>query len=512
MAKNNILFENQDKERLRLSDEHLLVEVFGGVHLDNLDSLSVTLKISKKKSRVPAIRTSIDLYRADSVDLLLTNLCQRFEIGFSDTQNFFAEITNILEEYRFSEIRNKQSFISQKGLSLPIQKKTEKILNQKNLTELIQKELTKAGICANQDEALLIYLSVASRKMPKPLSICFLDNGQLSQLLFEKMQYCLPSSETLFPSSISSQALFYFSRDELHQKALFLSNIGTKEELHTQLNELIRKGRLQKVVSLKNHKTGIPFVMSPEINGPVALCASSKKKYAHKINALPFLSYPLHEDEEELNAWHEQEKRMFAGLIDSDKQMETQELLKTIQLSLEEFSVINPYALDIFLPKHLENNRKLLYQLLQLSSTITFIHQKNRVNENGVLQTQLSDLEIALNLFRPLLEKKNKLIESSALERFYEWLKEFSHQREYFKIFELLQENPELRRRNVNRYLKELMEVGLLEIKGGKKQTGYQYALLDYHPKNPKPLQETFEEYKNRLVNKLSQKEETAKQ
>ncbi len=486
MAKNQYILDTQNRQQICMQTPYIKIQLLGSVDTDNLDALSVTLKISKRNTEQPPLRSSLDLYLDEQMEELLNKLCQKFELGFSETQSALYALTEQLEDYRFSEIENKNQFSKTNTLSLKEERQAKRYLGKQNIISSIKEDLKQAGVHNNLNQALLLYLSLASRKTNSPLQLAFMDDTDVSKQLFEVIKTCIPTSDYMYPSSISAQALYYLGLEDFKHKTLFLSDFGKKQEIYQPLSELITHKRLKKIVALKD-RSGLPYAMSPEMEGPINLNVIAKTKYKPKLSKLPVLIIDLEHTLEQMQSWHHAKKLESAGLVDIQKQKEAQERLRHIQSTLQNINVINPYAIDIELPKGHKTNTKLLEQVLNFIKTITYLHQIKREHYvldgfnnpcDPYIKTSSEDIELAFELLKPVLETKARLL-TKATETFYQFLQKWlqDQNKEEFQAYQIRQHKPEFQKRSLNRYLKELLENGLIVICSGKKHTGYIYAI-----------------------------------
>ncbi|PQJ19552.1 hypothetical protein, partial [Nonlabens xylanidelens] len=85
--------------------KQLELHILGGLQLNKLESLRVTLsieKITKGKNVLNVLRQSIDLYNDNQLEKLVRKCAERLEIGTSITRITLQELTRALENYRFA--------------------------------------------------------------------------------------------------------------------------------------------------------------------------------------------------------------------------------------------------------------------------------------------------------------------------------------------------------------------------------------------------------------------------
>lgn len=91
-------------ESLLYDNGQLKLTVLGGVKLEGLDRMRVTLKIELPKSVVPPVRHNLDLYNDTQLEKLIRKTAERLEVGTSVVMASLAELTEQLEHYRMEQI------------------------------------------------------------------------------------------------------------------------------------------------------------------------------------------------------------------------------------------------------------------------------------------------------------------------------------------------------------------------------------------------------------------------
>ena len=75
----------------------LIVTVLGGVKLEGLDRMRVTLKVEIPDSPRPPVRHNLDLYNDNQLGKLVRVIAARLEVGMSVTEACLAELIEALE-------------------------------------------------------------------------------------------------------------------------------------------------------------------------------------------------------------------------------------------------------------------------------------------------------------------------------------------------------------------------------------------------------------------------------
>ena len=112
----------QNPESITYTTEEVNFTILGGIKLEGLDRLRVTLKIEVANRKFKhylnnpdiadlAIRQNLDLYNDTQVEKLIRKITERLEVGSSTVAKNIADITNQLESHRLTELEKKQQTI-----------------------------------------------------------------------------------------------------------------------------------------------------------------------------------------------------------------------------------------------------------------------------------------------------------------------------------------------------------------------------------------------------------------
>ncbi len=114
--------------------KHLEIHVLGGIKLNKLESLRITISIQKPK-QYNVLRHSIDLYNDNQIEKFTRKIAERLEIGTSVARRTLQDLTKELENYRFLLIDQyeKEHQPYYKELSATEIKQAETFLKSKDL-------------------------------------------------------------------------------------------------------------------------------------------------------------------------------------------------------------------------------------------------------------------------------------------------------------------------------------------------------------------------------------------
>jgi hypothetical protein len=124
-----------NQEYITWQYEQLQFALLGGLKIDGLERMRVTLKVEYKQQ---AIRHNLDLYNNESVDKLVKRCAERFALGTAYIATAFAILINQLEAYRLEQFK-----------TLAVEKETVKQLSE--------------TVIGEENNRLLMYLVFTSR-------------------------------------------------------------------------------------------------------------------------------------------------------------------------------------------------------------------------------------------------------------------------------------------------------------------------------------------------------------
>jgi transcription initiation factor IIE alpha subunit len=474
-------------ESLIYENELLKLTVLGGIKLEGLDRMRVTLKIELKNSSVPPVRHNLDLYNDNQTEKLIRRTAEKLEIGTSVIAASLAELTGQLEEYRMHQIKESEADrqIERKQLSTEERKTAETFLKSTNLLEKTNELIGQSGVVGEETNRLIMFLIFTSRKRPQPLHIVSLgSSGTGKTHLQEKVGELIPEEDRIEITTLSENAFYYFGQRELKNKLILIEDLDGAENVLYPLRELQSKKRISKTVAHKNTK-GETRTLHLVVEGPVSVAGCTTKEQIYEDNAnRSFLIY-LDESEEQDGRIMEYQRKASAGKIDRDQEEIAAVLLRNCQRLLEPIKVVNPYAELLKIPKEIFKPRRTNNHYLQFIEAVTFYHQHQRefkADENGeaYIETTLEDVEAANQLLKEILIRKSDEL-NGACRKYLEQIKAYLEV-ENKKAFT----NREIRKKlrinhsNQKRWTINLESNYYIKREKGNKNQGYQYQITSY--------------------------------
>jgi predicted transcriptional regulator len=486
-------------EAITYQTDELGFTILGGIRIDGLDRLRVTMKIEVINRKYEhylnnpdianlAIRHNLDLYNDVQVEKLIRKTAERLEVGNTELTKAVAEITSQLELYRLQELEAKQTEKETKKKILNPQERAaaQQFLEQENLMQITNELIGKSGVIGEEANRLLMYIIFTSRKRNNPLHIIsFGSSGAGKSHLQEKLAELIPEEDKIASTSLTSNALYYFGEYDLQHKVILIEDMDGAEAVLYALRELISKQQIIKMVPVKDSK-GITRTVMFKVTGPVTVagCTTQEKIYEDNANR-SFLVY-IDESAEQDEAIMNYQRKKSARTINTEEEKQIKELLQNTQRILQPIKVKNPYAEFLKIPMEVFKPRRTNAHYLQFIEAITFYHQYQRekytdeaTGETFIITT-LEDIAEANKLMKEILLRKADEL-SGATRNYFEQLKELLQQEKQTTF-----SNKEIRKQlrmpgtTVRRHHAELLQSGYIKLQENKKQQGYRYEIISY--------------------------------
>jgi hypothetical protein len=484
----NLIIHNQNF--ITFADDIFTIDVIGGVDLAQIEKMICTLRVTYKN--FPPIRYTLDLYTDNQVDSLLRTLCDKWELKLLDVSKSVHSCISQLEDYKLRRLRYPQSDREKAfEMSETEQETAINYLKNENLIANLQADLQQIGILGEDENALILFLAMASHKSASPFSVlCLAKSGIGKSYLLKKLSDCLPKNTFSFHTQISENALYYFDSQQINEKVLFIEDLEWTNAMLSPLATLQTQGKLIKTRATKD-KDGMIHSTTFEVAGKLCLvaCAYSEKNY--ESLSLPFLCLHLNHSHTQDVSVMEYQKKCRAGLINQLEINQIQRKLQCVTASLKSANIINPFATLINLPDDVPHPRKTLLLLLNFIDTITFFHQHQRenfVNEQTgevFIKTDPYDIALAFSLLKNSLFRRADELSTNA-RGFYVWLQGFLKQAKTGQFTALdVRKAKRIHPRTLNRYLQELTLFQYIQVAGGNKyREGYRYKITNIDEEN----------------------------
>lgn len=468
--------------------EELLFAILGGIRIEGLHSMRITLKAEFKT--YPAIRHTVDLYNDNQTNTLIKKIAERFMLSTTYVGKAFIDLTEVIEQYRLEQIdkQNAKGLATNtaKPLSKEEVKEAESFLKQQHLLKVTNELIGKSGVIGEEVNRLIMFIVFTSRKLQRPLHIIsFGSSGTGKSHLQEKVGELMPEEDKIEITSVSGNAFYYYDRDELGHKLILIEDYDGVLSALYPIRELQSKQKIRKTITVRD-RNGNVKTLHLTVHGPVSIggCTTSEHIYEDNANR-SFLIY-LDESEQQDERVMQYQRLLSAGKIDITEQQRMQKLLQNVQRILQPITVRNPYAEQLVIPKEVFKPRRTNAHYLAFIEAITFYKQYQREQkvdkETGevYIETTLEDIAEANELMKNILLKKSDEL-GYATRNFLENLKIILHQTRQ-KTFvtkdirKKLKEHPSKQKR----MMIELQQYGYIRKAEGNQKQGYHYEVISY--------------------------------
>lgn len=505
----------QSPEFITYTTEELQIIILGGINLQQLDRLRMTLKISRTDTNDPlhSIRHTLDLYHSDYLEKFINKASEQLETGTNSLRRAIAELTEQIEQYRLSKIESqKEQKPKQRQLTEQRQRRAINYLKAPKLMERTNQDIGRTGMIGEENNRLLMYLVFTSRLREHPLHIISLGaSGTGKTYLQEKISELIPEQDKLEITILSENAFYYFDRKELKNKLVLIEDMDGAENVLYPLRELQSKKRISKTIPIKDSKGNLKTI-TLQVEGPICLAGTTTRERLYEDNANRSLLIYLDGSSQHKEKIMEYQRKLSAGKVKTQEENQLKEFFKDMQTVLRPIKVRNPFAEMLKLPESVFKPLRTNAHYLAVIETITFYHQYQREiktdTETGerYIETTLEDIEWANKLLKDvLLAKADELnqAERNFFESLKRWLKSNEKTSFYAKeIREAFRMHPS----KVKRYLYNLTNYSFIKVTGGNRfKSGFEYEITaedEY-----KHLESTVNTVLDEVLNKIKQKE-----
>lgn len=472
----------ENSELLVYKTQHLNIQILGGIKLSGLDRLRVTLKITKKEAY--PLRYNLDLYNTDLVEKLIRRTSEHFELELREVRILLMALIEELETYRLQEM---ETTISNHQVELSATDKEEAILylKQPKLMDYLLTDVSIAGeIIAEQYNALLLYIILASKKQVEPLSaIIFGESGTGKTTLMQGVANLFPPEEVIILTSLSKTSLYYMN--DLVNKVLLIEDLtGAKDdETMFALRELVSNQKLTRSITEKNNRGElVSKTVSIKTQLSMASCTTNPSIYYDNQNrSIPL--YIVTSDQKREAAIFNYKKRKASGKVDNKHIDDMKRKFQNMHRLLQPIIVRNPFAEELKLPVSVKSPNRSLQLYLNFIQTVAWIHQHQRkikndkVTKTTYIEVTKTDIHWSNKLLKDaLLSRSDELSQST--RNFFTRLKDTLDvtNKNTFSVKDIKHLS---HISNIKRYLKELRTYEYIRIMSGNQYQGFEYKLID---------------------------------
>lgn len=491
---------------LEYQNKLIKIAVLGGLRLDGLDRMRVTVKIQGTEANSLAVRHNLDLYNDTQVEKLIRKTATKLEIGVSVIEASLNELIETLEKYRLDNISNQET--TQKKKELTEKEKTEalELLQDTELLKKTNELIGQSGIIGEETNRLIMYLIFSSRKREQPLHIISLgSSGTGKTHLQESIGNLIPEHEKIEITTLSENAFYYFGQQELKNKLILIEDLDGAESALYPIRELQSKKKISKTIAFKNSK-GETKTTHITVEGPVCVAGCTTKESIYEDNAnrsfLIYLDESLEQDQKIMNY----QRKSSAGRLDITAQIKAKTLLQNTQYLLENIKVVNPYAELLELPQGVLKPRRTNAHYLQYIELITYYHQHQREIKydpqtgEQYIETTIEDIKNANELVKEIIIRKSDLLTGKSRNQLEILKTELKNQSRNFTNSEV-RTLLKVAKTTAQRYLNNWLDVGVIKKLHDKETQTYYYQITN--SKEYQNLEQEIETILNKVIQNI---------
>lgn len=279
----------------------------------------------------------------------------------------------------------------------------EALARQKNLTALFADALKRSGVAGESNQVRLLYLSLNSRHLDKPVSVAVKgpSSGGKSHLV-ERVVAGFPESAVYELTSMSEKALIYLDEDMRHRFLVIYEASGMEGDMQTYLiRSLLSENRIRYQTAESTPQGVKPRLL--EMEGPTGLMVTTTRNRMHPENETRLLS--IYVTDTRL-----QTKEIFRALAEEDREEVSLEGWKTLQTWIEggtrEVSVPFGRVLAEMVPPLATRLRRDFGAVLRLIKSHALLHRASReTDDKGRIVATLEDYAIVRELIADLVSE-----------------------------------------------------------------------------------------------------------
>jgi len=495
----DLKINTSNPDAITYQTEELGFTILGGIRLDGLDRMRVTLKVEVLNRKFRhyldhpdiaglAIRQNLDLYNHHQVEKLSRLIADRLEVGLTPVVQALGEITDQLEQYRLQQLetRRQEQGKPLKVLTEAEQQEAIQFLQQPDLLQRTNDIIGKSGMVGEELNRLIMYLIFTSRKTSRPLHvISFGSSGTGKSHLQEKIGDLFPDEDKIEITALTENAFYYFDKGELGHKLILIEDLDGIWSALYPLRELQSKQRISKTVTIKD-RNGNTKTIHLKVDGPVSIagCTTHESLYEDNANRC-FLLY-LDESGEQDERIMDYQRKLSAGKVNSADERQARMLLQNVQRILKPVTVHNPYAEQLKIPKEVFKQRRTNAHYLAFIEVITFYKQyqrETRVDPSTgevYIETTIEDIQEANELMKEILLRKSDEL-SGATRHYFEQLKAYL-QASNEKTFtnSSIRNTLRIPLSTVKRHHAALLQTGYIRQVENRYTKAYHYEVLSY--------------------------------
>ena len=358
---------------------------------------------------------TLDLYNAGRRLAFAKTAAQELMVDFAVIKRDVGRILLKLEGLQTRAIEKALKPIEKEpAMSEREREEALNLLKDPKLMERIAADFKRCGLVGEEENSLITYLALTSRKLDDPLAVLIqARSGAGKTALMDASLDFMPPEEVVKYTGVSGQSLYYFGENDLSHKILAISEDKGAEKATYPLKIMQSEKELTMASTSKDPKSGRFVTREYKVNGPATIVISTTAEEVDEELLNRFFVLTSNQTRAQTRDIHERqrEKETIEGLRRERERERIRKLHQNAQRLLRALKVVNPYARHLtFTDTRLRTRRDHL-KYLTLIRAIAFLHQYQREikkeSDHGevieYIEVTLDDIEIAGRLMSHVL-------------------------------------------------------------------------------------------------------------
>ena len=301
------------------------------------------------------------------------------------------------------------------------------LLTAPDIMERIVGDLATVGYVGEEVNKILMYLAATSRKMADPISVIVSSQSASGKsYLIDTVKALMPEEDVVSLTSLSDQALNYFSEDGLMHKFLVMGEAVHSSSVEHQIREMLSAKELSRLVAMKDEKTGALTSKLVHKKVVVSLAMSTTSPDVNPENASRCFVVSTDESEEQTRGVHKAQRNKYSLERFAEREERIPAIVaihRAAQRLLKPLAIVNPYAFLLDFPARMMRTRRDHERFLDLIAATCFLRQFQKETKEDAagreyIECDLEDYRIAYHLMSAILPSTLSNFPRSAAELF----------------------------------------------------------------------------------------------
>ena len=275
------------------------------------------------------------------------------------------------------------------------------LLRRADLLDQIARDVDVLGYVGEETNKRLLYLVAVSRKLADPLSAIVLSqSGAGKSGITEVIERLTPPEDVVLLTRLTPQSLYYTPPGFLDKKLVIVEERYGSVEADYSIRVLQSRKKLIAAAPVKDPLTGNMRTKVFTVEARAAFIEATTASSVNHENATRCFELTMDESAEQTRRIHERQRHLKtkAGLAACQAAETLCRCHWNAQRLLESLPVVIPFAELLSFPSEWMRTRRDHARFLNLIEVSAFLHQHQRVREDGAIVATAADYAVAYAL------------------------------------------------------------------------------------------------------------------